>query len=69
MSDTIKILIHRVAGYKPGHEVIVATDSVGNPLDLFWRRRLRDAKRDQCCEVVNSAAPEEPEDPDEEPER
>ena len=69
MSDTIKILIHRVAGYSPGHTVIVAADHEGTPLDLFWRRRLRDAKRDNCCEVLNSAAPEEPEELDEEPER
>ena len=71
MHDTIKILIHRVAGYQPGHTVVVAADSEGTPLDLFWRRRLRDAKRDNCCEVLNSAAPEPPavDDWEEEPER
>lgn len=71
MSDMITILIHRVAGYRPDHKVVVATDSEGTPLDLFWRRRLRDAKRDHCCEVLNPAAPEPPADDDweEEPER
>ncbi len=71
MNDTITILIHRVAGHAPESEVVVATDSEGTPLDLFWRRRLRDAERDNCCEVLSPAAPEPPavDDWEEEPER
>ncbi len=45
MSDTIRIKVHRVAGYKSGSEVVVSVH------DRFWQRRLKDAKRDNCCEV------------------
>ena len=46
MSDTIRIKVHRVAGHKPGSVVLVSVD------DRFWQRRLKDAERDQSCEVV-----------------
>ena len=62
MSDTITVKVNRVAGFAPGQEVSVEVDARGNPLDLFWRRRLHDAERDQCCEVlapVNRDLPEE----------
>lgn len=52
MSDTITVRVLRVAGFEPGQEVPVEVDARGNPLDVFWRRRIRDAERDQCCEVV-----------------
>ncbi len=52
MSDTITIKVHRVSGFAPGEEVPVTVDPEGIPLDRFWRRRLRDSKRDKCCEVV-----------------
>lgn len=56
MSDTITIQVHRVVGFKAGQEVEVVVDREGTPLDRFWRRRLRDAKRDQCCEVIVAEA-------------
>lgn len=31
----------------------VLADDEGTPLDFIWRRRLKDAEIDQCCEVVN----------------
>lgn len=43
-------------GYAVGQEVRVAADNEGTPLDQFWRRRLKDAKTDKCCEVVNKRA-------------
>ena len=52
ISGKITVRVHRVAGFTPGAEISIDVDAVGTPLDLFWRRRLRDAKRDQCCEVV-----------------
>jgi len=41
-----------MAGYGVGRELTIRTDSAGVPLDKFWRRRLRDAKIDNCLEVV-----------------
>ncbi len=52
MSHTITVKVHRVSGFAAGQEVPVTVDDEGTPLDQFWRRRLRDAKRDQCCEVL-----------------
>lgn len=42
-------------GYNVDQLVMVQTDSEGTPLDFFWRRRLKDAKTDNCCEIVKSA--------------
>ncbi len=39
-------------GYETGRTVTVQTDADGVPLEKFWRRRLRDAKIDNCVEVV-----------------
>lgn len=56
MSATIQI---RVRGPIPGHEiddvVDVPVDGRGVPLDLHWRRRLKDAETDNCCERVQAA--------------
>lgn len=53
MSDTILV---RVLGAIPPHEkgsvIRVRCDSEGTPLELQWRRRLKDAERDGCCEIV-----------------
>jgi len=55
MSQRIEIRAKRVPGFRRDEVVGVDADDEGIPLDRFWRRRLRDAKRDGCCEVV--AAP------------
>lgn len=47
-----------IPGHPPGTVVSVPCDDEGTPLAEEWRRRLRDAKRDGCCEVV--ARPLEP---------
>ena len=39
-------------GYEAGREVTIECDSSGVPLKKFWRRRLKDAKIDNCLEVV-----------------
>lgn len=35
-------------GHKAGETVKFAVDKKGTPLDPMWRRRLRDAKIDNC---------------------
>jgi hypothetical protein len=62
--DKITVLIHRVAGYDPGQEVQVEVDESGTPINQFWRRRLRDSERDQCCKVVTEAKDQESRDLD-----
>lgn len=42
----------RVKGHAVGAVVDVPVDADGTPLDKFWRRRLKDAKIDECVEVV-----------------
>lgn len=39
-------------GHKAGEEVSVPCDQHSIPLARSWRRRLKDAERDKCCEVV-----------------
>lgn len=55
MSDTVNVIAHRVAGFAPGEVVPIEVDETGIPLALEWRRRLRDAERDGCCEVEKEA--------------
>ncbi len=39
-------------GFAIGDEVEVDSDQEGTLFDDFWRRRLKDAERDDCCEIV-----------------
>lgn len=56
MSKLIEIKINMfMPHYEVGQVIRVATDDDGTPLDVFWRRRLKDAKIDGCCEVVQPA--------------
>lgn len=56
MSGKIRIQVNvNLPGHAQGQIVEVSCDAHGNPLDLYWRRRLRDAKRDGCVEVVQPA--------------
>ncbi len=51
--DTIRIKVNLpIRGFVVGQEVRVKVDREGTPLDATWRRRLRDAKIDNCCEIV-----------------
>lgn len=61
MNEKITVRVHRISGYESGKEVQVEVDRDGTPLDKFWRRRLSDAKRDECCEVVADDTAEKPE--------
>ncbi len=53
----MKLKINSVKGYQPGQVVTVQTDGDGIPLDKFWRRRIKDAKTDNCVEAVKSVKP------------
>ena len=37
---------------KVGEIVEIKDDSKGNPLNPFWRNRLKDSKIDNCVEIV-----------------
>ncbi len=52
LEATIKVLTEGIPGYYVGQEVRVEVDHEGTPLDVFWRRRLRDSAIDGCCELV-----------------
>lgn len=56
MKQRIKIL-KPVGGYKAGEEIRIECDQSGTPLDKYWRRRLRDSKRDNCIEFVGDSLP------------
>ena len=45
---------HGLAEYRPGEVVEVDAHDDGTPVLNFWRRCLRDAVIDRCCEVVVS---------------
>ena len=48
---TLKVNI-AMNGYKTGDKIKLETDKQGNILNSFWSRRLKDAKQDNCVEVV-----------------
>lgn len=51
----LNIRINKPFGqYTVGQVVKVAVDGSGTPLDQYWRRRLKDAGLDGCCEVVET---------------
>lgn len=43
-----------IPGYHKDQIVSIAVDNAETPYDELWRRRLKDAKRDNCCEIVRS---------------
>ena len=49
----VKILVD-IPGYKKGQIVTIETDKDGTPLERFWRRRFKDAKTDNCLEIVQA---------------
>ncbi len=52
MSNIQVKVLSDIPGYKTGQTIFVKVDSLGTPLDKFWRRRLKDAKTDNCLEVI-----------------
>jgi len=55
----MKIKVNKLHPHEPGTIIDLGeADANGVPKGLhnaFWRRRLRDAKHDNCIEVVNEA--------------
>jgi len=55
---TIKLKLNKpMAGYEEGREVAIDVDRNKVPLKRFWRRRLKDAKTDNCVEIVKVSKP------------
>jgi len=49
------IVIDKAFGpYRAGTEIKIDTTENGVPTQLFWRRRLRDAKTDNCVHLKTS---------------
>lgn len=49
----LKIKVNKpLPGYIVGRIIEVASDKENTPLDHYWRRRLKDAATDGCCEIV-----------------
>ena len=56
----MKLKINHVPGYGG---TITVEDVNGIPVERFWRNRLKDAKIDNCVEVVKTRAKETKEKP------
>ena len=55
MSEKVSIRVNaELPDYPSGSVVHVEVDEEGTPLSHYWRRRLKDAERDGCCEVISS---------------
>lgn len=54
----IKLKINHVPGFTGF--VTVQADEKGIPLEKFWRRRLTDAKFDNCVEIVPTPTTKKP---------
>lgn len=53
MSKYIKIKVNTNLGeIEAGSVIEVLADESGTPLEKYWRRRLKDAEVDNCCELV-----------------
>lgn len=56
--EKLKIKINSaLRGYKPGTIIEIKANSDGVPADGYWRRRLKDAKIDNCVELVEDPPP------------
>jgi hypothetical protein len=49
---------HGIMGHGDGDRVRVGADDEGTPLSFIWRRRLKAAEIDGCCEVVDETPPQ-----------
>lgn len=53
MNIIAKIKVNKQFGdHKPGTIIDVDCDENEIPLNHIWRRRLKDAEIDNCCEIV-----------------
>lgn len=44
----------RIHGLKPGAKLEIDVDDKNVPKDQQWRRRLKDAKVDECVELIKT---------------
>lgn len=59
MRDSIQIrVLKNVGGFKAGQVIRTPCDERGKPTNVFWIRRLIEAKRDQCCKIIPEKEPE-----------
>ncbi len=54
MKRVIVQILKPIEGRRVGDYVKIPVDETGVPLDANWRRRLQDAKFDECCKIVKS---------------
>lgn len=48
-----KIKINKpLKNFSSGNIVIIKTDSSGQPIEKYWRKRFQDAKKDNCLEEI-----------------
>jgi len=61
MTKTVKIKVNKtLMNFAAGSVVTLPVDHNGVPFAAFWRRRLKDAETDNCCEIVQDQAPPVP---------
>ncbi len=50
--DIIRVrVLKKVGGFNVGQVIRVKSEH-GHVADAFWARRLKDAERDGCCEII-----------------
>jgi hypothetical protein len=53
--ETKKIKLNApLRGYQAGASIPIKVDKDGTPIDRYWRDRLKDAKKDNCVEIVST---------------
>ena len=66
----IKLRINTpMRGQLAGSIITVTTDRYGKIVDSFWSRRLKDAEKDKCIEIVSSSQTTNSQTPKKEEER
>ncbi len=53
MTKEIKVN-KKIRGHTIGQVVTVECDGEGTPLEFFWRRQLKAAEMDNCCEIMQA---------------
>lgn len=54
----MKLRINKpMLNHKAGDVIDVPVTKHGNPSELFWRRRVRDSKLDNCVEIIKEPRP------------
>ena len=52
---TIKLKINKpTGGHAKGAVLTLKAHPDGQPIDRFWRARLKDSELDKCCQIVKN---------------